>query len=102
MTRQSLPGIFRVQRRSQYLMLTMKGIEFADKWYYAEHVPANLTKLYQLRLELIWMKGVMEAGLAQRLGFSSLCIGRAVSPGYVKATRTPANPKDDVQKRSQK
>ena len=80
-------------------MLTMKGIEFAEKWYYAEHVPADLTKLYQLLLKLIWMKGVMEAGLAQRLGFSPLCIGRAVSAGYVKATRTPASAKDDVQKK---
>jgi len=80
-------------------VLTMKGIEFAEKWHYAEHVPANLTKIYQLLLKLIWMKGVMETELAQRLGFSPVCIGRAVSAGYAKVISTPVSPKDDVQKK---
>lgn len=80
-------------------MLTVKGIQFTEKWFHAEHVPANLTKLYQLLLKLIRMKGVMEVRLAQRLGFSSLCVGRAVSAGYVKVFNLPIMPEKDVQQK---
>ena len=80
-------------------MLTVKGIQFTEKWFHAEHVPANLTKLYQLLLKLIWMKGLMEVRLAQRLGFSSLCVGRAVSARYVKVSKIPIMPEKDVQQK---
>jgi len=77
----------------------MKGIEFVERWYHAVHVPAELTKLYQLLLKLIWMKGVMEARLAQKLGFSALCIGLAESNDYVKITRIPVRPPEEVQRK---
>ena len=77
--------------------MTMKGIKFTKKFYRAEHVPANLTRFYQLLLKLIRMKGIMPVGFAQRLGFSYLCIGMATSRGYVKITGVPARPPKDVQ-----
>lgn len=89
--------ISRVQRRARYLVMTMKGIKFTKKFYRAEHVPANLTRFYQLLLKLIRMKGIMPVGFAQRLGFSYLCIGMATSRGYVKITGVPVRPPKDVQ-----
>ncbi len=81
------------------MVLTMKGIEFVEKWFSAEHIPASLTKIYQLLLKLIWMKGIMEAELAQKLGFSSLCIEKAVSAGYVKVSSLPIMPEKDAQQK---
>ena len=72
--------------QTRYLMITVKGIQFVEKWYQAENIPADLAKIYQLILKLTWMRGVMPFNLATRIYYGKKPIEQARSRGYVKIT----------------
>jgi hypothetical protein len=74
----------------------MKGIAFIEEWYTAEHIPSNLTRLYQLLLNLIRMKGTMTTHFARRLGHTSKVLKLAISQGYVKVNTRPIKPSGAV------
>lgn len=82
------PKKFRIQRK-RYLVITMKGIEFVEKLYTAEHIPSNLTRLYQLLLKLIRMKGTMTINFARRLNYIREVLKLATKKGYVKVNNRP-------------
>jgi hypothetical protein len=70
----------------------MKGIAFVEKWYMTEHIPSDLTRLYQFLLNLIRMKGSMTTNLARRLGYTREVLKLATSRGYVKVNNRPVKP----------
>jgi hypothetical protein len=57
-------------QRKRYVVITSKGIEFVKQLYAAREIPPQVTRLYQLLLGLIWVKGVMTvpAGQVDREG----------------------------------
>lgn len=100
MFRESLPPRMNwALHGAQYLVMTMKGVEFAEEWYNAGHIPPQIARLYLLLLKLIWMKGVMAVSHIQRLGYSSRTVNKAISEGYVEIMEKPIEPLEDVRKR---
>ena len=85
--------------QTRYLMITVKGVQFVEKWYQAESIPADLAKLYQLTLKLTWMRGVMPFNLATRIYYGKKPIELAKSRGYVKITRRYNRLSEDVKMR---
>ncbi len=86
-------------RQKQYLVLKAKGLEFIETWFYTPRcIPSNLTKLYQLLLHMVTMKGTVPIYLTRRMGYSSKLIGEAVSRGFVELSLVPKNPSDEVTK----
>ena len=81
----------------QYLMITMKGIEFVEKWHMAERLPSRITKLYQLFLRLIWMRGIMPVDLARWLGYGKEVLEQAISSSYVEMIERPSELPEEVQ-----
>jgi hypothetical protein len=89
------PKMFRVLRQ-RYLVVTMKGIAFVEEWYMAEHIPSNLTRVYQLLLKLIQMKGTMTTNLTNRLGYTDEVLKLATSRDYVTVNNRPTKPSGAV------
>lgn len=88
----------RYQKR--YLVLKVKGLEFLETWFGTlKCVPPNLTKLYQLLLHMVTMKGTVPVYLALRLGYTGKLIDEAVTKGYVELSLVPKNPSEEVLKR---
>jgi hypothetical protein len=84
----------------KYLVLTVKGLEFLDTWFGTlKCIPPNLTKLYQLLLHMVTMKGTVPVYLALRLGYTGQLIGEAVRKEYVELSLGPKKPSEDVLKR---
>jgi hypothetical protein len=75
----------------------MKGVQFVEKWYTAVHIPSHLTRLYQLLLRLIWMKGTMTTSHAQRKGYNNDVVKLAGSKRYVEIGNRPHNPSEAIQ-----
>jgi len=91
------PKISWTTHGDQYLMITMKGIEFVEKWHTAERLPSRITKLYQLFLRLIWMRGIMPVDLARWLGYSEEVLEQATSSRYVEMIERPNELPEEVQ-----
>jgi hypothetical protein len=88
------------RRRKRYLVLKAKGLEFLETWFGTmKCVPPNLTKLYQLLLHMVTMKGMVPVYLALRIGYSSKVIDEAVTKGYVESSHVPKKPSEEVLKR---
>ena len=89
------PKMRRVQRK-RYIMITLKGIEFAEKGHAARQIPPRLTRLYQLLLRLIWMRGTMPVA-AMRLEYKDSVVNLASSRDYVKVYNMPIRPSEAIQ-----
>ena len=91
------PRIIGAVRRAQYLEITIKGLKFVEKWYTTKHIPSNLTRLYQLLLKLIWMKGTITTSYAQRLGYNNNVLKLAISRDYVETHKKSIKPPVTIQ-----
>jgi len=77
-------------------MITLKGIEFAEKWYAAREIPSHVTRLYQLLLGLIWMWGIMTVP-AKQVDQKNSVVNRACARGYVNVDERPRRIPEEVQ-----
>ena len=91
------PSTSRALRRARYPVITMKGIQFIERWYTAEHIPPQQMRLYQFLLRLIWMKGTMTTNLARRLGRNKEILKLASSRGYMKGENKLIRPSRAIQ-----
>ncbi len=81
----------RYQKR--YLVLKVKGLKFLETWFGTQKcLPPNLTKLYQLLLHMVTMKGMIPVYLALRLGYTGKLINKAVIKEYVELSLVSKNP----------
>ena len=88
----------RYQKR--YLVLKVKGLEFLETWFGTPKcVPPNLTKLYQLLLHMVTMKGTIPVYLALKLGYTTKLINEAVTKDYVELSIVPRKTSEEVSKR---
>lgn len=86
-----------VSKRSQYLVLKIKGLKFLETWFGAPKcVPPNLTKLYQLTLHMVTMKGMMSTYSALKTGYTIRLINEAVRKGYIELSSVPKKPSREV------
>lgn len=90
------PRMIRSLRGARYLVITMKGLRFAEKWYQVEHVPPHIVRLYQLHLKLIQMNGTMAVDLTKRMSYGEKVIDQALSSGYVEIVNRPSGLPDSV------
>ncbi len=81
------PKTRRAQRK-RYVVITLKGIQFAKQWYAARRIPPRVTRLYQLLLGLIWMKGIMTVP-AKQVNQKNSVVNRARVRGYVIIDEKP-------------
>ncbi len=79
--------LIRTMRWYQYLMITRKGLDYAEKRYYLKNVPLEHMKLYQLLIKIIWMGGKMNINQAIMAGHSNTILKQASSNGYIKIVR---------------
>lgn len=83
--------------QKQYLVLKAKGLEFIEKWFgTSKCVPPSLTRLYQLLLHMVTLKGTLPIYLALRLGYTSRVIAKAVSKGFIEVSLVPKRPSEEV------
>ena len=88
------------RHRKRYLVLKVKGLEFLQTWFGTpKSVPPNLTKLYQLLLHMVTMKGTVPVYLALRIGYTGKVIAEAVIREYVESSHVPRKPSEEVLKR---
>ena len=86
--------------KKRYLVLKVKGLEFIETWFGIPRcIPPNLTKLYQLLLHMVTMKGIVPMYLALKLGYASRIIEEAVTRGYVELSLSPKKPSQPVLRR---
>jgi hypothetical protein len=90
------PRIIRTLRGTRYLVITLKGLRFAEKWYPVEHIPPHIARLYQLLLKLIRVRGVMAVSLAKRMGYGEKVIDQALSTGCVEIWGRPSSLPESV------
>ena len=89
-----------MSKRSRYLVLKGKGLDFIETWFGAPKcVPPNLTKMYQLLLHMVTMKGTMPVRLALRTGYTSRIIEEAVKRGYVELSFVPKSASKEIMNR---
>jgi len=70
-------------------VLKVKGLEFLETWFGTlKRVPPNLTKLYQLLLHMVTMKGMVP-----------VYFDEAVTRGYVESSPVPKKPSEEILKR---
>ena len=93
------PRMSRGLRWARYLVITMEGLRFAEKWYHAEHVPPHIAKLYQLLLKLIRSKGVLAIGFVRSMGYGRKVIDQSLSSSYVKIVSRSSVLPDSVRDR---
>jgi len=87
----------KMSKRSQYLVLKVKGLSFLETWFGAPGcVPPNLTKLYQLTLHMVTMKGMMPTYSALRAGYTIRLINEAVRKGYIELSPAPKKPSEEA------
>ena len=86
----------RRSQRKRYVVITLRGIEFAEKWYAAREIPPNVTRLYQLLLGLIWMRGTMTVP-AKQVDQKNSVVNRASSRGYVYIDERPRRIPEAIQ-----
>ena len=88
-----------ISNTSQYIVITMKGFEFAEKLYEAEDISPRMTRRYQFLLWLIWMKGILPFHFLRRIGYSENLIAQALSRGYVEKVVRPQRLPKELQQR---
>ncbi len=66
----------------------MKGIEFVEHWYAVREIPLHVTRLYQLLLGLIWVKGILVLP-ARSGGRQGSVVNQARLRGYVTINELP-------------
>lgn len=59
-------------------------------------MPPNLTRLYQLLLHAVTMKGTISVQLAYKIGYSSIIIKEAVKRRYVDLSSAPEKASKEV------
>lgn len=85
-------------RKGPFLILTNDGIKFAKRWFRSrKKVPPKMSRLYQLIIKIVMMKGVITLIGAQRIGYSEV-IQDALTRGYVRLTRKFMEPSKEVKK----
>jgi hypothetical protein len=77
-------------------VITLKGIEFAEKWYTAQEIPPHVTRLYRLLLGLIWMRGTMTVP-ARQVDHEDSVVNLDRSRGYVNIDERPHRIPEEVQ-----
>ena len=89
-----------LHHRKQFLVLKIEGLKFLEIWFGAQKcVPPNLTKLYQLLLHMVTMKGTVPVYLALKIGYTIKVIDEAVTKGYVESSPIPKKPSKEILKR---
>jgi len=72
----------------RYVEITLRGIEFVEHWYAFREIPPHVTRLYQLLLGLIWVKGVLVLP-AHHVGRQGSVVNQARVRGYVTVNELP-------------
>lgn len=91
------------RHQNRYLVLKVEGLRFVKVWFEVPKcVPPDLTKLYQLLLHMVTMKGVIPVYLAHRMGYTDKLIDEAVAKGYVELRPVPKKPAEEVLKNIEK
>jgi len=89
-----------LHNKKRYLVLKVKGLEFIETWFGIPRcIPPNLTKLYQLLLHMVTMRGTVPTYLALKLGYTDRVIEEAVTKGYVELSPSPKKPSQAVLRR---
>lgn len=84
-------------RRTRYLVLKAEGLDFIATWFGSPKcVPPNLTRLYQLLLHAVTMKGTISVQLASKIGYSGTVIKEAVKRRYVGLSSAPEKASKEV------
>lgn len=87
-------------RQKPYLVLDVEGLEFVEAWFgTSKCVPSSLTRLYQLLLHMVTMKGTLPVYSALKIGYTSKLIGQAVSKKFVELSLVPRRPSEEVLQR---
>jgi len=72
-------------------------MEFVETWFGAPKcVPPDVTRLYQLLLYVVSMKGQIPIYAAHRSGYTVNQIASAISKGFVEASPVPKKPQEKV------
>ena len=83
--------------KGPFLILTNDGIKFAKRWFRSrKRVPPKISRLYQLILKIVMMKGVITLIGAQRIGYAEKVIQDAISRRYLRLARKPSKPSREV------
>lgn len=83
--------------RTQYLVLKAKGLDFVATWFASqEKVPPDLTRMYQLLLHTVTMKGTIPVQLARKIGYSNITIREASKRRYVELSTVPKKASEKV------
>ncbi len=53
--------------RSRFVEVTMDGLSLVERWFHAPRIAPELTKTYQMLLQLVWAGGRLRADLASKL-----------------------------------
>ena len=78
----------------------MRGLDFVDVWFGApRRVPPDLTRLYQLLLNIITMKGTMPVRSLMQMGYPVNVLKIAIRKRYVKMHYAPRKVSEEVMKR---
>lgn len=88
----------RVPRRDRYVVVTIRGLEFLERWFHASRIPSRLAGIYQLLLRLTWSGGKLKAVLAIKLWRSEV-LTEALKNGYVRLVRKTDGLPLEVQKK---
>lgn len=89
-----------MSKQSRYLVLKVKGLGFVRTWYGAPKcVPPDLTRIYQLLLHMVTMKGTIPVRVVLRIGYTSRIIGETVKRGYVELCFVPKKASKEVMNR---
>jgi hypothetical protein len=83
--------------KGPFLILTNDGIKFAKRWHRSKNkVPPKMSRLYQLIMKIIMMKGVITQIGAQKIGYDKKVIHDAISRRYLRLARKPSKPSREV------
>ncbi len=74
---------------NRFLVVTMEGIMFVEECFREEHIPTNVTKVYQLILKIIRSKGALPIGEAEAMGYGKEVLEHALTNNYVKIAKEP-------------
>lgn len=83
-------------RWARYLVSTLEGLRFAERWCHAAYAPPPIVRLYQLLLNLIRSKEALIIGFGRRIGYGREVIDQALSSSYIKILSRPRMVSDSV------
>lgn len=74
-------------KRAKFLVLNVEGLKFLEEWFAAQRsIPPNLTRMYQLMLHMVILKGTISVAVARKIGYTGRVVGEAVKRGYVEVS----------------